>query len=36
MKAKLVRESLNERRNVIKPITTTVDELFTWYNGEDW
>lgn len=36
MKAKLVRESLNERRTVIQPITTTVNELFTWYNGEDW
>lgn len=36
MKAKLVRESLNERRNVIKPITTTVDELFNWYAGEGW
>ena len=36
MKAKLVRESLNERRNVVKPITTTVDELFNWYAGEDW
>jgi len=36
MKAKFVNENLNEYRKVNEPIITTVDELFTWYSGDDW
>ena len=36
MKAKLVNESIHNK-GVLNTVETTVDELFTWYMGdEDW